>query len=131
MLARACGLVAGALPGVIAVYVFGSRAAEQQTRGSDLDLAVLCLQPTGPETLFDLARRVEVEVDVDVDLVDLLSAPTVLKKEVVANGRAIICRDAAAMLEFEARTFSEYGRYREGIEPLLQAVRDSGQAYAQ
>jgi predicted nucleotidyltransferase len=108
----------------------GSAASGQRSVDSDLDLAVLDRQPIDPAQLYDLARTLEVTLGEDVDLVDLLTASTVLKKEVIAGGRVIHCADSDAVLDFEARSLSEYGRYREGMEPLLQAVRETGKAYA-
>lgn len=130
LMAHASDLVIRALPGVFAIYVFGSRASGQQTPESDLDLAILGGEPVEPARLYDIARALEVELDTDIDLVDLLGASTVLKIEVIANGRLILCVDRSATLDFEARCLSEYGRYREGIEPILKAVRETGQAYA-
>jgi len=71
----------------------------------------------------------EAVINVDIDLVDLLTASTVLKKEIISGGRVLYCSDQDATVDFEARVLSEYGRYLEGIGPLLDAVRDSGQAY--
>jgi len=67
----------------VAVYAFGSAASGQQAAGSDLDLAVLDRQPADTPRLYDLARTLEVTLGVDVDLVDLLTASTVLKKELL------------------------------------------------
>ena len=99
LLQKACQWLLQRYPRMIALYVFGSASSGQ--RGAESD----------------------------VDLVDLLAASTVLKKEVIAGGRLLYSSDRDATLDFEARVLSEYGRYREGIGPLLDAVRDSGQAY--
>lgn len=128
-LERARAMILHAMPGLLAIYVFGSTAQGLATDDSDLDLAVLGTEPVPPVRLYELARTMESVLGVDVDLVDLLTASTVLKKEVTAGGRAIHCGDGDAVLDFEARTLSEYGRYREGMESLLQAVKDTGKAY--
>lgn len=128
-LERARAMILDALPGLLAIYVFGSAAQGQTTEDSDLDLAVLGTEPVPPTRLYHLARSMEAQLGIDVDLVDVLTASTVLKKEVVAGGRPIHCSNGDAVLDFEARTLSEYGRYREGMESLLQAVRDTGKAY--
>lgn len=128
-LERARAMILDAMPGLLAIYVFGSTAQGQATDDSDLDLAVLGNEPVPSTYLYDLARTMESQLGIDVDLVDLLTASTVLKKEVIAGGSPIHCDDRDAVLDFEARTLSEYGRYREGMEPLLQAVQDTGKAY--
>ena len=126
---RACRSLQAALDGVIAVYVFGSVAAGRERRDSDLDLAVLTRCPVPARSLYDLARQLEVDLDVDVDLVDLAGASTILQKEVIEKGRVIFRGDDAAIRDFESRTLSEYGHFRERIEPILRSVRESGKAY--
>jgi predicted nucleotidyltransferase len=76
LLDRARALIASAMPGFVAVYVFGSAASGQQGVDSDLDFAVLDRRPADPARVYDLARTLEVELGVDVDLVDLLTAST-------------------------------------------------------
>jgi len=100
LMAHASDHVTTALPGVFAIYVFGSRASGQQTPQSDLDLAILGGEPVAPARLYDIARGLEVVLGTDVDLVDLLAASTVLKKEVIENGRLILCVDRDATLDF-------------------------------
>lgn len=129
MEARARETLTKALPGLVALYLFGSRASGQQGPQSDVDLAILAREPVIATWLYETARGLEVDLGVDVDLVDLLTASTVLKKEVIEHGALIYCADPDATLDFEASSLSEYGRYREGIEPILRAVRESGRAY--
>ena len=126
---HACRSLRTALGDVVAVYVFGSVATGRERRDSDLDLAILARHPIPARTLYDLARQLEVDLDVDVDLIDLAGASTVLQKEVIEKGRVILRCDDAAIRDFEARTLSEYGHFRERIEPILRSVRESGKAY--
>ena len=127
LLQKACQWLLQRYPRMIALYVFGSASSGQRGAASDIDLAILNSEPIEPAQLYRDARALEATLD--VDLVDLLAASTVLKKEVIAGGRLLYSSDRDATLDFEARVLSEYGRYREGIGPLLDAVRDSGQAY--
>lgn len=128
-LERARAMILDALPGLLAIYVFGSTALGQASEESDLDLAVLGKEPVSPTRLYDLARSMESQLGIDVDLVDLLTASTVLKREVVALGRVIHSGDADAVFDFEGRSLAEFGRYLEDFAPLLQAVRETGKAY--
>jgi len=116
-------------PRMVALYVFGSAANGDRRGESDVDLAILNPEPIDPLQLYRDARSLEAAINVDVDLVDLVTASTVLKKEVIAGGRLLYFSNHDAALDFEARVLSEYGRYVESIGPLLDAVRDSGQAY--
>ena len=47
----------GALPGVVAIYRFGSTATGQAVRGSDVDIAVLPAAPLEPSIRWDLQER--------------------------------------------------------------------------
>lgn len=130
LIERARASVVAALPDVVAVYVFGSAATGHYAPGSDLDVAVLGSRPLPSRDVYDLARALEVELGTDVDLVDLMTASTVLKYEVITQGRRVHCVDPSTVIVYEARCLSEYGRYRDGIAPLLDAVHETGQAYA-
>ena len=131
LIERASELVVAAMPDVVAVYVFGSAATGQYSAGSDLDLAVLCRRPLAPRETYDLARVIEAELGEDVDLVDLMTASTVLKYEVIARGRLVHCADRDTAIEFEGRSLAEHGRFLEDFAPLFQQIRESGRAYGQ
>lgn len=126
---RAVQALREALPNLVAVYLFGSRAKDQATNRSDIDLAVFAASPVDPVALYRLARDLEVRLDLDVDLIDLARASTVLQMEVLESDQRVYCRDPDAALDFEARVLTEYGRYREMVEPILASVRESGRAY--
>ena len=76
-------------PGVQAVYLFGSRAADQARAGSDLDLAVVprhgLVRGKRLDMLADLARR----GFCNVDLVFLDTDDIVLKYEAVRQNRLV------------------------------------------
>jgi predicted nucleotidyltransferase len=130
LIERTRASVVSAMPDVVAVYVFGSAATGHHGPESDLDIALLGSRPLPARDLYDLARSLEVELGIDVDLVDLMTASTVLKYEVITRGRRVHCVDPGTVIVFEARCLSEYGRYRDGIAPLLDAVHETGRAYA-
>lgn len=130
LVTRARDEILVALPDVVAIYVFGSMATGDTGAESDLDLAVLGPQPYEGRRLYDVARSLEATLGVDVDLVDILTAPTLLKYEVIARGRQAYCADRDAVFEFEGRSLTEYCDYRDRVAPLLAAVQESGRAYA-
>lgn len=130
LIERARASIVTAMPGVVAVYVFGSAATGHYAPGSDLDVAVLGSRPLPSRDVYDLARALEVELGTDVDLVDLMTASTVLKYEVITRGRRIHCGDRDETVEFEGRSLAEHGRFMEDFAPLFSAIQDSGKAYA-
>ena len=130
LVTRARDAILEALPDVVAIYVFGSAVTGDFSEGSDLDIAVLGPGPYDGRRLCDVARALEAALDVDVDLVDLITAPTLLKFEVIARGQSVYCADRDIALEFEGRSLTEYGDYQFRVAPLLEAVRETGRAYA-
>lgn len=86
----------GRLPHVQAVYVFGSRAARTERPDSDLDLAVLAARPLGPVERFDAQGALAAHLHLDVDLVDLRSASTVMRAEVLRTGTVLLDPDPLA-----------------------------------
>lgn len=130
LVTRSREAILAALPDVVAIYVFGSAATGDFSAQSDLDIAVLGPGPYEGRRLYDVARALEAALDVDVDLVDLITAPTLLKFEVIARGRQVHCSDTEAAFEFEGRSLAEHGRFIEDFAPLFDQIRETGQAYA-
>jgi predicted nucleotidyltransferase len=82
------GIVLGALSGHRArVWLFGSHARGEAVRGSDIDVAILALEPL-PEGLLEETRQAleNSEVLLPVDLVDLSSAEPGLREHVEREG---------------------------------------------
>ncbi|MCR4420396.1 MAG: nucleotidyltransferase domain-containing protein [Clostridia bacterium] len=69
------------------VYLFGSRACGKATGTSDVDVAVLPLEPLPPGTLSAVREALEEStVPYTVDLVDLSRADPAFRKRVVKEG---------------------------------------------
>ena len=105
-----------------AVYLFGSTAAGRARPGSDLDLAIL---PTGfisalqiQQSRFQLAEA----LGRDVDLIDLARSSTVLRKEVLGNGRLLYETAPDRRAKFEMYALSDYARLNEERSPVLAAL---------
>lgn len=118
------------LPGIEALYVFGSRARGDARVDSDLDLAVLGAAPLDPLHRFQAQRELSALLDIDVDLVDLRAANSVLRSEVVNGGKALFTRDPEYALEFESRVLGEYADLLEATRDLRERVRERGRVRA-
>lgn len=96
-------------PRVIAVYGFGSRARNEQTPASDVDVAVLLEGDIDlkSELLLRAAVVEELKRD-DVDLVILNSASPLLAWEIVTTGKRLFSRDPDRSDSFEDRTIRRY-----------------------
>jgi predicted nucleotidyltransferase len=112
---------------VIACWAFGSRARGAGRADSDVDLAVLCEPTLGLERtrIMDI---VGCEIGVDVDVIDMGSAPAVLKWEVITTGRLLVERDELAVEDFvrRARWEAEDDEQRNRMILLAQTTDAGG-----
>ncbi|MEX2599953.1 MAG: nucleotidyltransferase domain-containing protein [Dehalococcoidia bacterium] len=125
--------IRAALPGVIAVYQFGSAGTPHERPGSDIDLAVLTGSPhpaLPPVLLWDTAQRLAAHLGKDVDLVDLRSATTVMQAQVIANGVRLWCADHEACERFEDFVFSSYAHLNEERRGILEDISRRGSIHA-
>lgn len=117
------------LPGVIAVYLFGTWGSPHQRKDSDIDLAVLPNTPLDAVACWELAQRLAAEAGKDVDLVNLRTASTVLRAQVIAGGERLYCTDENRCAEFEDFVFSDYARLNEERRGILEDIRRRGSVY--
>lgn len=123
-------VVIKAVPGLVALYCFGSQARGEMRSGSDLDLAILVVRPLSATSRFDLAQRIAALVRQEVDLIDLRTASTVLQMQVVSTGECLHTVDDAERQRFESRVYSTYARLNEERREILKDIHERGLVYA-
>jgi predicted nucleotidyltransferase len=116
------------LPGVMAVYAFGSRIQGAASADSDLDLAVLVAGYAEPVRLFDVAGELSDRVGCGVDLVDLRAASTVMQHQILTRGERWWARDPDAAL-FEAAALSEKTELDAARAGLMADIAQRGAVY--
>jgi len=115
------------IPGILAIYAYGSRVRQEQHPGSDLDLAVLL--PRGSDvSLADLAQLqgdLECMVGFPVEI-SILSPEnqTVHCKEVVTGGQKVFVADPRAVDGFEMYALSSYARLCEERARVVEAYAE-------
>jgi predicted nucleotidyltransferase len=118
--------------GVVAAYLFGSRARGTARKGSDVDLGVLFAE-TPPTSLHGppsrIADALEQALAAEVQVVVLNSAPPDLVHRVLRDGVLVHESDRSARVRFEVARRREYldllpvlRRYRR-LESLEEAAR--------
>ena len=121
--------IRNAIPGLVALYRFGSAERGILRPESDIDLAVLS-QETLPELhRFELAQELAIQLHRDVDLVDLRSASTVMRMQVLSTGTCLTSEDEQARREFEMYAYSDYARLNEERGTILKGITKSGLVY--
>lgn len=106
MLERLMEQIKSALPGMVAVYRFGSWGTPNERPDSDVDRAVLMTAPTPAVERWDLAQRLAAIAGRDVDLVDLRGASTVLAAQVVSSGERLYCANSGLCEEHNYQKLS-------------------------
>lgn len=128
--ALACPLLLARVPGLQAVYLYGSHGAGVAGPASDVDLAVLVDPAAPPPDLYALSGDLRWALGCDIALVDLGRTSTVLQKEVVATGMPLYQRDADRQLVWEAEVLSRYGHLNEARAGILEDFARTGIGYA-
>jgi len=64
-----------------------------------------------------------------VDLIDLRSASTVMRAQVVSTGERLFCANEPACGEFEDRVYSDYARLNEERHHILNDIKARGRIY--
>ena len=118
------------IPGLIAVYRFGSTAGGEPHSGSDVDLAILAAEPMDPVRRFQVQEDLARLVRRDVDLIDLRRASTVMRMQVIGPGRLLGSFDDAAQGAFEDQAYSAYARLNEERREILEQVAREGRVHA-
>lgn len=122
-------IVRAAVPGVSAIYRFGSSVTGAMRADSDVDVAVLAPEPLDPLARFDLQEQIASAIHQSVDLVDLRRASTVMASQIVTGGLVVDEPDPAARARFEDFVYSWYARLNEERRGILERVRTEGSVY--
>lgn len=123
--------IRAAIPGLKAVYLYGSRATGKHRPDSDFDVAVLSEKPLrDADQFFNLQIELAALTDAGVNLVDFRALPTVLQFEVLRTQKRLFCADRLYCVVFEAGIFSEYQRFNEERKPVVEAFVNRRLAHA-
>jgi predicted nucleotidyltransferase len=118
-----------ALPEVRRVYLFGSRAVGEEWPDSDLDLAVVLDGPADPVSLWMAGEEIASRLDVDVDLIDLLTADTLLKHQIVTTGKRLFAADPMDAERYEIFILKDMMDLNEIRAPLIADIKRRGSVY--
>lgn len=110
------------IPDIKLLYLFGSHASKQTHSKSDIDLAVMFTQKTSSVVRWEIQQKLALEFNVDVDLIDLLSASTVMQNQIINKGTCLYdARDYKNA--FEMQVMSMYQHLNEERSSILIAFK--------
>lgn len=113
------------VPGLLAVYAFGSRVQGTANAESDMDLAVLVAGYAPPLKLWELVGPLTDHAGCPVDLLDLRAASTVMQYQIITTGQRWWAADAQAAL-FESAILSEKTELDSARAGLLADIQERG-----
>ncbi|MDP1607266.1 MAG: nucleotidyltransferase domain-containing protein [Rhodocyclaceae bacterium] len=117
------------LPGLQAVYRYGSAGGIYERVDSDVDVAVLADAPLEFATQCRLAAELARLLGRDVDLNDMRRLPVTLRVQIVTGGRRLFAANFAAAEEYDSRVLSDYAYLNESRKAILDDVRARGSIY--
>lgn len=112
------------IPGLIAIYIFGSMADNSANPESDIDIAFLSYQKISPVEKWKIQEELASKLNQDVDLIDLKDATTILQTEVIEKGRLIYSGDSYQVNHFEMITYSMYADLNESRQDILKDYKE-------
>ena len=120
---------------LVAIYLFGSFATNENNKNSDVDIAILLnhqeAKKLGKLGFGELHKKLIIALNKDIDLINLQIAPTVLQKEIIAKGKCIFCNNVYEKDKFEMLILSAYQKLNEGRKLIIQGfVNDFKKSYA-
>ncbi len=117
------------IAGVYSIYIFGSFHQASTNRDSDIDIAVRAQEIISPSVLWNTASTLSTVCHREADLVDLHSASTVMKMQIIYHGRKIFCANEIENETYEDYVFSSYARLNEERAGILEDIRARGSVY--
>ncbi|WP_207232191.1 type VII toxin-antitoxin system MntA family adenylyltransferase antitoxin [Corallincola spongiicola] len=100
------------------IYLFGSFAQEQQSASSDVDVAVMTVSALDNLVRWELAQKLAKQLQRDVDLIDLKQCSTVLRMQVITEGKVIYDPEGLSGA-FDTTTVSMYQHLQEGRQAIV------------
>jgi predicted nucleotidyltransferase len=116
------------VPGLLAVYAFGSRIRGDSINESDLDLAVLVAGYADAMQLWQLAGSLANIADCPVDLLDLRRTSSVMQHQVLVTGERWWAASSEADL-VECAMLNDKLALDETRAPLLDDIQRDGRVY--
>ena len=116
-------------PGAYGAYLFGSAASGQLRPESDLDVAILRVNPLSPDEVLELKSFISQKFRRDSDILDLYRVDSVTAAQVVTTGFEILSLNPFKMAEFETMALSRYALLNEERREILKDIEATGTVY--
>ncbi len=109
------------IPSLQALYLFGSFYDKSAKDESDIDIAFLSTELIDTKILWEISQRLSILLQRDVDLVELRSANTIFRYEIISNSERIY-GSGYDVEYFETLVYSFYLRFKQERKPIVDAI---------
>ena len=109
------------IPGLQAVYLFGSRKNGTATKESDVDIAYLSPLSLSTMDQWKLSQQLASLLSHDVDLIDLKKTNTIFRYQIIFTGERIY-GSGYDVENFETLAYSFYLRFQEERKPIVDEI---------
>lgn len=107
------------------IILFGSATKGTMTDSSDIDIAFLSDENFDPYNLFMTAQELADKLGRNVDLVDLETASTVFRVQILSRGKAILDNHPSRRKLFQMNSFKDYATLNEERQCILDKLSKS------
>lgn len=110
---------------ILAVFLFGSAAREENSPKSDIDVALVMGKDTHTqEFLFQKRLRYLEEFDLDVQIFE--SLPVYIRNRIIKEGRILFCRDEDRLYALVFKVIQEFEDFNYIYQDYLKEVARAG-----
>ena len=126
---KAIAILKKDLPGLLALYIFGSYTSGEFGPLSDIDLAFRANTEISPLNRFELQENIARAFNRNVDLVDMNKAGLMTVAQVIYKGNRVFEKNELEAEEYEMNMVSKYYTYKDDIQPILDQIKKDGIIY--
>lgn len=105
-------------PAVLAVLLFGSRARDEASSASDVDVCLVL----HPEAGVDPSRTRLAYADFDLDVHVFQILPLAIRSRILKEGRVLLAKDEDTLYELAIRTAKAFEDFKPQYRRYLEAV---------
>lgn len=122
-------MVRRCLPLAQGVYIYGSMARGEGRSDSDVDIAVVQIDPIQPYQALQLRSDLGVRLGRDIDILDLRRASTEIAFQVVGEGQCIWGAENESVALYENSLMSMYSDLQNERREIIEDIVKRGSVY--
>ena len=110
---------------IVAVVLFGSRARDEASSASDVDVC-LVLRPGKYGALALSQKRLDYLKESDADIHIFSQLPLYIRRRIIKEGKVLLCHDEDALYEMAFRTAQAFEDFKHIYYGYLEEVANAG-----